>query len=63
VEILTTTKKGHAKWMEEPNTVNVNVGDEEYDDPMMLQHIFDQNPDPSNDPMHNQESIVYIIGQ
>jgi hypothetical protein len=49
--------------MEEQNTVNVNVEDAKYDDPVILQHIFDQNPDPSNDPMHNQESMVYIIGK
>jgi hypothetical protein len=53
VEILIITKKGHAKWMEEQNTVHVNVEDEEYDDPVMLQHMFHQNPDPSNDPIHS----------
>jgi hypothetical protein len=56
-------KKGHAKWVEEQNTVHVNIDDEDYGDPVMLQHIFNQQPDPSNDPMHNQESMVYIIGQ
>jgi hypothetical protein len=43
--------------------VHVNIEDEDYDDPVMLQHIFNQQTDPSNDPMHNQESMVYIIGQ
>jgi hypothetical protein len=56
-------KKGHAKWMEEQNTVHVNIEDEDYNDPVMLQHIYHQQPDPSNDLMHNQESMVYIIGQ
>jgi hypothetical protein len=62
VETL-TIKKGHAKWLEQQNIVNVDIEDEYYDDPVMLQHIFDQNPHPSNDPMHNHESMVYIIGK
>jgi hypothetical protein len=43
--------------------VQVDVENEDYDDPSMLEHIIPQNPDPTGDPMHNQQTMVYNIGQ
>lgn len=57
-------KKGHDKWVLEQNsTVFVDVEDEDYDDPTILQHIIHNVPDPRMDPTQNQQSMVYLIGQ
>uniref|UniRef100_A0ACD5Z805 Uncharacterized protein n=1 Tax=Avena sativa TaxID=4498 RepID=A0ACD5Z805_AVESA len=59
-------KKGHNKFMESQRTVQegVVVAEEGYkDDPSYLQHIMPQNANPTMDPTHQVEIMVYKIGQ
>uniref|UniRef100_A0ACD5V2X7 Uncharacterized protein n=1 Tax=Avena sativa TaxID=4498 RepID=A0ACD5V2X7_AVESA len=59
-------KRTHQRYMDNlmlQQQVHVTNGEEEMDTPEIMQHLIPQNPDPSMDPTHVQDSMVYILGQ
>ncbi|KAK1666822.1 hypothetical protein QYE76_054981 [Lolium multiflorum] len=59
-------KKGHIKFVQKQmaqQLAGIVEEDEEYDIPDIMLNLFPQNPDPTLDPSHRQDHMVYMMGQ
>lgn len=59
-------KKGHQKFVQnqvQQQHREIHGEDEERDIPYILQHVVPHIPDPTMDPMHQVDSMVYNLGQ